>query len=180
MRRLLYLVGLLAAFAAPAAASAEPTFLFSGHGWGHGIGMAQYGAYGYAQKGKAYDKILAHYYPGTTLGSAPVSTIRVLLSSGRKSLTIASASDFRIRDASGFAARVPAGARTLDTELTLRGPTGQRALPPPVRILPGSKPLSLGKPYRGSIVVTLAGGKLQAVNRVPLERYLWGVVPGEM
>jgi SpoIID/LytB domain protein len=180
MRRLLYLVGLLAVFAAPAAASAEPAFLFSGHGWGHGIGMAQYGAYGFAQKGKTYDKILAHYYPGTKLGSTQVSTIRVLLSSGRKTLAIASAGDFRIRDASGFAAAVPAGTLTLDAGLTFQGRNGQRALVSPVRLLPGSKPLSLGKPYRGSIVVTLAGGKLQAVNRVPLERYLWGVVPGEM
>src|SRR5262245_39783061 len=99
MRRLLHLVALLAAFALPAVGSAEPTFLFSGHGWGHGIGMAQYGAYGFAQNGSTYDQILAHYYPGTELGPAPLSTVRVLLASGRRSLTIGSAGHFRVRDA---------------------------------------------------------------------------------
>ena len=44
---------------------------FSGHGWGHGLGMSQWGAYGYAQHGWTYDRILAHYYSGTTLGPAP-------------------------------------------------------------------------------------------------------------
>ena len=179
MRRLLHLVALLGLLAAPAAASAEPTFLFTGHGWGHGIGMAQYGAYGFAQKGWKHERILAHYYRGTELGPAPVSTIRVLLATGKR-LTIASDDSFRIQDASGFAAQVPAGSIELDTSLTFRGANGQRALVPPVRFLPGSAPLELGKPYRGSLVVSVADGKLQAVNRVPLERYLWGVVPGEM
>jgi len=36
-------------FAAPAGSG--QLFLFSGHGWGHGVGMSQYGAYGYAQHG---------------------------------------------------------------------------------------------------------------------------------
>ncbi len=179
MRRLLHLVALLGLLAAPAAASAEPTFLFTGHGWGHGIGMAQYGAHGFAQKGWKHERILAHYYRGTGLGPAPVSTIRVLLATGKR-LTIASDDSFRIQDASGFAAQVPAGSIELDTSLTFRGANGQRALVPPVRFLPGSAPLELGKPYRGSLVVSVADGKLQAVNRVPLERYLWGVVPGEM
>lgn len=37
------------------------------HGWGHGLGMSQWGANGMAQAGKRYPEILAHYYPGTTL-----------------------------------------------------------------------------------------------------------------
>ena len=52
--------------------------------------MSQYGAYGYAQHGSTFDQILAHYYPGTTLGPAPASTIRVLLADKKKKLTIAS------------------------------------------------------------------------------------------
>ena len=48
-----------------------PNFVITGHGWGHGVGMGQWGAYGYAQNGFTYKKILAHYYPGTTLGPAP-------------------------------------------------------------------------------------------------------------
>src|SRR5438034_961524 len=44
------------------------TLLISGHGWGHGLGMSQWGANGYAQHGWTFDRILAHYYPGTQLG----------------------------------------------------------------------------------------------------------------
>ena len=53
-----------------AQATTSPTFVVSGRGWGHGVGMAQWGAYGYAQQGWTYDQILAHYYQGTTLGPA--------------------------------------------------------------------------------------------------------------
>ena len=52
-------------FSAPAGSGA--LFVFSGHGWGHGVGMSQYGAYGYALHGASFQQILAHYYPGTTL-----------------------------------------------------------------------------------------------------------------
>ncbi len=39
------------------------------HGYGHGIGMSQYGANGAAKAGYTYKQILNHYYPGTTLGN---------------------------------------------------------------------------------------------------------------
>ena len=42
-------------------------FQFDGHGWGHGVGMSQYGAKGMADQGFTYDRILAFYYPGTYL-----------------------------------------------------------------------------------------------------------------
>ena len=41
--------------------------VISGYGWGHGIGLSQYGAQAFAEKGYTYDDILAHYYKGTTL-----------------------------------------------------------------------------------------------------------------
>ena len=44
--------------------SSGATFFVSGHGWGHGVGLAQYGAYGYALHGWAAEDIVAHYYPG--------------------------------------------------------------------------------------------------------------------
>ena len=44
---------------------------FHGKGWGHGVGLCQVGAYGMALRGQGYRAILAHYYPGTTLSSAP-------------------------------------------------------------------------------------------------------------
>ena len=52
---------------APAAVTAT-TFLVSGRGWGHGVGMSQYGALGYAQDGWTYDQILGHFYTGAELG----------------------------------------------------------------------------------------------------------------
>ena len=46
-------------------------FVVTGGGWGHGVGMSQWGAYGQAKAGRTYDQILAHYYRGTELGTAP-------------------------------------------------------------------------------------------------------------
>ena len=43
------------------------TFVFSGKGWGHGVGMCQVGAYGMALRGKSFEEILHHYYTGITL-----------------------------------------------------------------------------------------------------------------
>ena len=42
-------------------------YIFNGGGWGHGVGMSQYGANVMAEQGAAYTEILAHYYPGTAL-----------------------------------------------------------------------------------------------------------------
>jgi stage II sporulation protein D len=44
-----------------------------GHGFGHGIGMCQWGAIGRARAGQSFQTILATYYPGTTVGWAPRS-----------------------------------------------------------------------------------------------------------
>jgi len=46
------------------------TFQFTVTGYGHGVGMSQYGANVYAKNGYGYADILAHYYPGTELVSA--------------------------------------------------------------------------------------------------------------
>src|SRR5436305_9688637 len=58
------LVGCL--LVAPAARAAS-TFYITGAGNGHGIGMSQYGAYGYALHGWGYRHILGHYFQGTGL-----------------------------------------------------------------------------------------------------------------
>ncbi len=70
---------------APGSASAPPsTFYIRGGGYGHGVGMSQYGAYGYALHGKDYRFILAHYYQGTSIGTTnPDQTVRVLLVTGQ-------------------------------------------------------------------------------------------------
>jgi SpoIID/LytB domain protein len=55
------------------------TVTFSGRGYGHGVGLSQYGARGRALDGQDAATILAHYYPGTTLATRPASQIRVLV-----------------------------------------------------------------------------------------------------
>jgi len=51
----------------------------AGHGYGHGHGMSQWGAYGAASQGKAWQDIVGFYYPGTGLSQTSNSTIRVRL-----------------------------------------------------------------------------------------------------
>ena len=42
-----------------------------GRGYGHGVGLCQYGAAGFAARGGSYRAILERYYPGATLASTP-------------------------------------------------------------------------------------------------------------
>ncbi|HVS03173.1 MAG TPA: SpoIID/LytB domain-containing protein [Thermoanaerobaculia bacterium] len=56
-------------------AGGEPGWLFSGKGWGHGVGMCQVGAYGMALRGHDYRQILTHYYSGATLGRVVTATV---------------------------------------------------------------------------------------------------------
>ena len=65
--------------AVPAAADAATRNVVRGAGWGHGIGMSQYGAYGYALEGSGYRGILSHYYSGTSLVSSSQRSVRILL-----------------------------------------------------------------------------------------------------
>jgi stage II sporulation protein D len=154
------------------------TFVLSGHGWGHGVGMSQWGAKGYAEHGWTYDRILARYYQGTTIAPAPVSSVRVLLFDGAKSLTLSSARAWTVVDADGASHDLPPGKLKLGVGLKLDGVS----LVQPLVFEGGGVPLQVaGKAYRGSITVQKdAKGKLQAVDAVALEDYLKGVVPAEM
>jgi len=55
--------------AAPAAYPAATSFTFNGAGWGHGVGLSQYGAQGMAASGASTSEILQHYYTGTQVAS---------------------------------------------------------------------------------------------------------------
>ena len=46
------------------------SYTFTGRGWGHGVGMCQYGAYGLAKMGVKFDEIIKHYYTGVELTKA--------------------------------------------------------------------------------------------------------------
>ena len=78
MKRLFVGAVLVFASLAPVAsgASAAPSVGLTGHGYGHGRGMGQYGSLGYAvDKGWTYHQILDHYYGGTTAGQADPTTV---------------------------------------------------------------------------------------------------------
>ncbi len=186
---------LVLAVAASAAASAQPgspsqaqsapgeaLFVISGRGWGHGVGMGQYGASGMATAGRTYDEILAHYYTGTAIGRAGRSDVRVLLAEGRRALTVSSPVAFSIVDAAGTEFELPKGALTLTPKLVVRTPDGRVRAEAPVFVRPGKgAPLSLdGRLYRGRLEVAKTGEFLRVVNHLPLQRYLEGVVAGEM
>ena len=160
----------------------EPVFVISGRGWGHGVGMSQWGANGFAQRGTTYDRILAHYYRGTTIGEAPVAKVRVLLGGGKRSLTVASEAPFRVRAASGKLWALPAGKQVIGPALKVQTKAARRKvkLAGPVEFLPGAAPLRLDRPYRGTIRVDVKGDRLRAINVVGLEPYLYGVVPAEV
>src|ERR687889_2143106 len=79
MRRTFAVTAFLLVLAAAPASQAAVRHVIRGAGFGHGIGMSQYGAYGYALNGAKYAGILAHYYKGTRLDTAPSRPVRVLL-----------------------------------------------------------------------------------------------------
>ncbi len=160
-----------------ATSTAAATLVFTGHGWGHGIGMSQWGAYGYALHGWTYDAILGHYYSGTTVGTLRTPTVRVLLVDGAKRVTLASEAAWKVVDANGTSVALPPGPLVLTPTLTV----GTAQLASPLTFTAGKAPLEVGsKPYHGRLVVTAVGSKLQVVNAVGAEAYVDGVVPSEV
>jgi stage II sporulation protein D len=155
---------------------ASSVVVFNGHGWGHGLGLSQWGAYGYAKHGWTFDKILAHYYTGTTLGPAKVSTVRVLLASA-KATTIESTTAWSVTDAAGTKVALEPGALVLKPKLAL---ADHPELQPPFTFV-GKQPLIVAKvPYRGKLNVSSDGKLVQVIDTLGLEAYLKGVVPAEM
>ncbi|MBA3861828.1 MAG: hypothetical protein H0X56_07650, partial [Solirubrobacterales bacterium] len=47
----------------------DERFVFRGAGFGHGVGMSQFGAKGFAERGRSHSEILGHYYSNTVLGN---------------------------------------------------------------------------------------------------------------
>ena len=189
------LAAVLGAFAGPA--RADQTFTFAGHGYGHGVGMPQYGAEGYALAGGSYQQILALYYQGTVLGAtAPNATIRVLLQSGQTRVQVSSLSGLIAHDeTSGADVAVASAAIVTQTGGTYSvsspdGLTLAAGWAGPVLLSPaGASPVQLdgaalyggsNRTYRGSVRVVQGTTGLAAVNVVALEDYLRGVVPSEV
>jgi stage II sporulation protein D len=159
----------------------EAVFVLSGRGWGHGVGMSQYGAYGMATEGRSYDEILSYYYSGTELGRSGKNQVRVLLAEGRQAVTISSQAPYKVVDATGTVTKIAAGPLVLKPNLMLPTPTGPISAIGPLSIRAGKAPLSLdGRAYHGRLDVAVQGSFLRVVNTIAMESYLQGVVAREM
>ncbi|TXL57313.1 SpoIID/LytB domain-containing protein [Aeromicrobium terrae] len=86
-----------------------------GHGYGHGIGMSQYGAQSAAGGWRqlTYDKILAYYYPGTALATK-TANLRVLISKD-------TSSDVVVKDSGSMTVRDVSAAKTTTLSSTYGG-----------------------------------------------------------
>jgi stage II sporulation protein D len=185
-------LGLIALLLAPAAASAD--VVVDGRGWGPGVGLSQYGAYGFAlREGRDHRSILAHYYSGSGYDRAPATRMRVRLKrarspklSGATAARAANGRRLRLRDdrAYRFAALSTNRVRVIDL---VTGGARARLLAPVLvtggssTVLHGAAENGLsGGAYRGRMVLSRDGSAVLAVNHVSLEHYLYGVVPAEM
>ena len=155
--------------ASPQATSFPSSITIAGHGWGHGRGMGQFGALGYANQGWTYQQILAHYYGGTTLSSTSVGNIAVSLSElyGATSVPVAAPSGQTL---------VLDGTDSKKATLTLtRGHTV---------VASGGGDVTVTGPYSGGTrqfqgAVSMPNGLQNVVNTVSLTQYVQGVVPRE-
>ena len=179
MHRPLLLVALLSALVFASSAVAAPVFVITGGGWGHSVGMSQWGAYGMVATGRAstHEQILSHYYPGTAIETRADVAVRVLLASGSSTVTIGSSAPFKASDGDVAAGSYPV---TLTNDGRIRV-SGVGDFASPLRFSPGSSFLQLGgRPYRGDLEVRAYGSALHVRNVVSRELYLRGVVPGEV
>ena len=183
-----------------------PSVTFYGRGTGHGVGLSQYGARGRALAGQDAPTILAHYYPGTTIGlMPPAPPIRVLLLSGAPFATdsplivFGKGGTWSIHgnpavfpaDARLRLIPPPAGALTAWRMVVdyLSGAVLFDGLAPADLRVCGTTPATILElpaqsatydRFRGALHVFMAGANADVVNEVPIEDYLRGVVPAEM
>ena len=182
---------------------APPTVTFYGRGYGHGVGMSQYGARGRALAGQTAATILAHYYQGTTLATISASSpVRILVlapfkATGAKPIILhGRGAPFTIDGISGtfpigakvsvwpsgagFAIQVNSSSGSLLHESTsaaadIRLHSGAD----PGRLEVDTKPVA-DDTYRGVIRLLATSSGVIAVNEVGHDLYLRGVVPSEM
>jgi len=175
------LLFLLALALAPGV-GAEVRWVVHGKGFGHGVGMSQWGAFGFAQRGKGHSFILRHYYRGTSLGRlAGPRPVRVLLAISRGDVRFGGATGAcgrRLDPRRTYAARRAGGA------VRLLGPGGRVLLGCGGRLrASGAGRIGIGgAAYRGALeVVPTRGhaGSLNAVNALPVDQYVKGVIAAE-
>ncbi len=183
-------IGAFLCVLAPVARAAS-NFYISGAGSGHGIGMSQYGAYGYAQHGWTYGQILGHYYQGTSIGStSPTQLVRVLLGTGSFGPPTFSGADLataprannqtiHLSTSQKYWMKALSGGN-----VALYNQSGQQLISvrPPLAVS-GPGPLNFvgHGDYRGAFEFRWEWGlKVQTVNALDLEDYVRGVVSDEM
>ncbi len=164
-------------------AQAGVRWVVDGHGFGHGVGMSQYGAYGYATHGKGYRFILGHYYTGTTIGSlSGPRIVRVLVGISGGDIGFSGATSAcgkqldsgrsyeAHRTGSSVKLRSSGGRPLADCGSKLRAAgAGQIAI------------AGIGT-YRGALeAVPTSGnaGSLNVVDALPVDQYVKGVIPNE-
>ncbi|WP_028064399.1 SpoIID/LytB domain-containing protein [Solirubrobacter soli] len=181
MTRLLTIITATLLLAAAPAQAAKTTFTIKGAGFGHGVGMSQYGAMGYAEHGWSASQILAHYYTGTAPGTTdPNRKVRIELVDDTRSAS--------------FSGAKQAGSRKLDPTKTYtvkrRGLTQVDLSSGGKKLATFTAPLQVaGNPvtalsgvgtYRGVLEFTPTSFKgVSVINSVGLDDYLQGVVPAE-
>jgi stage II sporulation protein D len=168
--------------------------VLTGHGYGHGIGMSQYGAEGAARLGETWRDIVAFYYPGTQVSTAG-GAVRVLVTADTTSdAKVSPAANLRIRDLGTRQVwTLPARAAITRWRISpnrwvqrYEGGTWRRwkqmsgdseffASEPIALWVPGSRG-EVARTYRGRLRSTHS----DTVNVLSLEQYLRGVVPLEM
>jgi SpoIID/LytB domain protein len=180
-------------------------FTVTGHGFGHGNGMSQYGARGAATRGLGVRDILAFYYPGTQLARF-TGTVTVLISSDTtRDVQVRAQRGLSIRDrGTGKVRRLPVRKGVTKWRLNVVGTRavvgyfkhgwhpyklgGRRYLKGDGEFLARSHVLTLVTPHgdkvlRGSLRAaspTSGSADRDTVNVVSLENYLRGVVAAEM
>src|SRR4051794_4804101 len=185
--KLVPLVALLVLACAPTAHAAS-RLVIRGAGFGHGIGMSQYGAYGLSLQGVPYRRILARYYTGTALAQvAAQPEVRVLLQSGERKVTFSGAARLGtepvdpattynvIRGGSGLVLRQ--GTKRLFTTappLRVDAPADGALL-----LVGTSQPGMTNARYRGALELRPSGRGINAINAIGLESYVRGVVSAE-
>src|SRR5215210_8021814 len=187
MRRTLLLTSAALVLAVPATAGAAVRHVIRGAGFGHGIGMSQYGAYGYALEGAKYPGILAHYYKGTRMSDAPERPVRVLLQPVDPYIRVHGATSVggrAIRPSRIYVAKRGAGGIVVTTATGKRvarfGSIVKFRSEGPMRLMGPALNFVTSGLYRGDIEVRVDGGGVTAINELDMDSYLRGVVAGEM
>ena len=155
-------------------ARAGTALIVTGHGWGHGVGMSQWGAYGYALHGWKYRRILGHYYPGTTMGHVGEQRVRVLLAQGASSVTVGCAAPLVVTDGRRLTRKLPAGTYGVGSRLVF--PVRRHGAGfsfGHVAVLSCARaPLTFdGREYHGTLVLRSQGWRRLGRQR-PLARHL--------